>query len=372
MINIDEVKINKRLGFGVSGTTYLVKYKNKDYILKIQKILEKDTKKEFKNDIWREIDLYKFINQLPKEEQHFFTKLYSYKIYNNCDFIQERHLNLADVFKDLDNSKFCIKYLLEYKKGQTLKDFLIKHNLKEHQILSILLQICKVILILYKAGYSHNDLHPENIIIHNTNKKFFKLFNKNIPYNGYQISVIDYGLVLHKKFGIDYPFNKLLTNPEEHMFNEMYYAIFNIINNSFKYKYDCMKANKKLPWERKGFSLNKITKKIIINYPVFYKTAKAKYLKLYPNTHKTLNYIESKVNEKSEVYDLIKNKKELENVMKILNKIESEFHLYYPKKYALYSNWCSYYEYLLPKEDILNLLIINNYKDFVNYIISII
>ena len=54
-----------------------------------------------------------------------------------------------------------------------------------------------------------------------------------------------------------------------------------------------------------------------------------------------------------------------------LNKIESEFHLYFPKKYALYSNWCSYYEYLLSKDIVENLLLIDNYKDFVNYLISI-
>jgi len=61
MINIDNIKIKKKLGSGVDGTTYLAKYKNKEYTLKIQKILETDKYKNFNSRIWREIDLYKFI-----------------------------------------------------------------------------------------------------------------------------------------------------------------------------------------------------------------------------------------------------------------------------------------------------------------------
>ena len=35
MINIDNIKIKKKLGSGVDGTTYLAKYKNKEYTLKM-------------------------------------------------------------------------------------------------------------------------------------------------------------------------------------------------------------------------------------------------------------------------------------------------------------------------------------------------
>lgn len=39
MIYFNKVKTIKKLGSGMFGTTYLVKYQNKKYALKIQKIL---------------------------------------------------------------------------------------------------------------------------------------------------------------------------------------------------------------------------------------------------------------------------------------------------------------------------------------------
>ena len=65
---------------------------------------------------------------------------------------------------------------------------------------SIALQICKIIDCLYEGGYSHSDLHPGNIMINRTGTKYFELFGHTIPYNGYQLTVIDYGNVVHKKF----------------------------------------------------------------------------------------------------------------------------------------------------------------------------
>ena len=47
-----------------------------------------------------------------------------------------------------------------------------------------------------------------------------------------------------------------------------------------------------------------------------------------------------------------------------------EFHLCFPDKYTKYVKWCSYHEFLLPKDIVLNLLIINNYTDYINYLIS--
>ena len=45
MVNFDNIIIKKKLGAGMLGTTYLAEYKNKQYALKIQHILEKDKKK---------------------------------------------------------------------------------------------------------------------------------------------------------------------------------------------------------------------------------------------------------------------------------------------------------------------------------------
>ena len=49
-------------------------------------------KKSFQYELWREIDLYKYINTLNDNDIKFFTKLYDYKIYNNCKHKQKNHL----------------------------------------------------------------------------------------------------------------------------------------------------------------------------------------------------------------------------------------------------------------------------------------
>ena len=110
------------------------------------------------------------------------------------------------------------------------------------------MQICKIILILYNGGYSHGDLHLENIIINNTNKKYFDFMDKKIPFNGYQINVIDYGLSLHKKYGKYYKKTIKGCDITNYMFNEMFVATYKIINNDAKYINDCIKLKKKLPW----------------------------------------------------------------------------------------------------------------------------
>lgn len=71
MIDFDDVKILKKLGAGVFGTTYLAKYENEQYALKIQHILKKDIKKSFKSALWREIDLFKYIDKLKKVISYF-------------------------------------------------------------------------------------------------------------------------------------------------------------------------------------------------------------------------------------------------------------------------------------------------------------
>jgi len=378
MINIDNVEIIKKLGSGMFGTTYLVKYKNKQYTLKIQNILEKDKKPSFKNKLWRELDFYNFINKLNNDEQIFFAKLYAYKIYDNCNHVVERPFEISKddtFFSKYDNSNVCVKLLLEYKEGTNLHQFLLNNKLTKNQVLSILLQICKIMLILYKAGYSHNDLHPDNIIINKTTKKYFILMNKKINYYGYQISAIDYGEVLHKKFGVkptkgmfnDKLFLKDITT---HMFNHMYHYIFNIISNQLKYVDDLKKSKKKLPWESENYNMSEPFKKIILNHHDFYESTKEKYLKMYPKARKLLKIIEDNIDNKNDFYDILGKKITL--ILPILNKIEHEFHLMYPKLYEKYWKWTSYYDYLLPKEDVLNLLLIDNYKDFVNNIISII
>ena len=77
-MKIDDIRIGKKLGFGMVGTTYLAKDKdNNKYALKIEHVLPKDIKKSLASAIWREIE---FANTMGKKYPDQFMKVYDYKI----------------------------------------------------------------------------------------------------------------------------------------------------------------------------------------------------------------------------------------------------------------------------------------------------
>lgn len=133
-IDFDKITTIKKLGAGVYGTTYLVKYNNMFYALKIQHILPSDKNKSYKKEVWRELDLYYYINKLKPYESLFFTKLYDYKIYDNCKHEQIRNIKLHPQDElsirllELDKSNYCVKFLTEFKGEQTLTKFLQKNH----------------------------------------------------------------------------------------------------------------------------------------------------------------------------------------------------------------------------------------------------
>jgi hypothetical protein len=83
-------------------------------------------------------------------------------------------------------------------------------------------------------------------MINKTKKKYFIFLDKQIPYEGYQISLIDYGSVLHKKHNMKYGGvrKQFLSHPEEWLFKELFYSIINIIFGDTKLINDCI--NKKI------------------------------------------------------------------------------------------------------------------------------
>jgi serine/threonine protein kinase len=376
MVDFDKVSIGKKLGAGMFGTTYLAEYKGNKYALKIQHILEKSITKDFKSEIWREMDLYSYINKLSKDEQVFFTKLHGYHIYDNCDHKQERPFKVQgkefkEEVKQLDKSKYCVKYLLDYGGKTTLHTFLAKNKLTHKLVCSILLQICKIIYTLYLGGYSHGDLHPGNIMINSTDKKTFELLGNKISYEGYQLSAIDYGEVLHKKYKIKYdgPRKLFLSNIQSFIFDDMFYGTIEIISRNSKRIIDCKEDNKLLPWERAGGNTYELaTRQFILNHPEFYHISKHKYLKIYNGADILFEKIEKYTNKK--IHDIVKDNLHEYEFWSILNRILYEFQLFYPEKFTKYWKWCSSYEFLLPKMVVLDLLLMTNYKEYIEYLIK--
>jgi serine/threonine protein kinase len=136
-INFNNITNVKTLGTGMFGTTYLAKYNDNNYALKIQKILSNDRNKSYKKSLWRELNLYDYINNLKPPQEKFFTKLYGYEIIDDCKHKQIRPYkidlnNKKDKFamrlSKLDKSNWCVKLLTEYKGNKTLQQYLYSNT----------------------------------------------------------------------------------------------------------------------------------------------------------------------------------------------------------------------------------------------------
>lgn len=373
MINFNDIKIIKELGQGYMGTVYLCSYDNKIYTLKIQKILEKDIEKNYSSNIWRELDLYKYIDKMDREKQLFFTKLYGYKIYNNCTHTQNKSLS------SYDKSKWCVNYLLEYKGKYTLFDFLATQSKKitPKQLYSFILQIIHIIMLLHEGGYSHNDLHFENIMIKNTHRGYFMMNDKKIFYHGYQLSVIDYGSILNMKFTpISYKYKLFIENNKRWLFNELYTCILDLIYNySYSIKI-CQKLNIVIPYPK--LSNRHGLKKIFNNHNEFIINIMNKYIKLFPNGKTIFSIFKSKFfNLKMSIRNFLesdktitKNYDDIDSFYNILLRIECEFNIKYPHLYKKYFNWCNNRFLLLPENECLEILLLNNSDDLINYFLN--
>lgn len=377
MVNFDDVKILKILGAGMFGTTYLVLYNNNKYAMKIQHILPSHKNKSFTKSLWRELDLYKYINKLPPYEQIFFTKLYNFEIYDKCDHTQKRPMKhnkndkFGKILTKLDNSTWCVRQLTEYKGHTTLEKYLQKNTMTIKQTYSIILQICNIMFILYKGGYSHNDLHPGNIMINATKLQHFKIMNKRIPFCGLHLTAIDYGEVLHKKFKLkSKQSQRFVKNRKKWLYHELYGNIMWVIQNIVKYFNFCIKHKKKLPWQHKKNMYDIGTKLMIKKHSNFFNNAKNKYLEIFPKASKLINYVQNNIDNIDAIGKKIKNKQHSSDFREVLNRIIYEFSLFYPKKYAKYFGWYSTHRWLLPTQDVLDLLLINNANDFARYCIG--
>ena len=195
----DDTHTISALGSGSSGTTYLcMNYKTKKiYAMKIQKFIPND--EEYGSDVKNELTFYKFINTLPSDKQCFFTKLYSYKIYNNCKY-KNPHAPL--IFKNtwydkMAKASWCASYITEFAGENTMTQFLNKNRrvMSYKMFYSILLQILHIISILKENNFINTDIRAPNLIVAPTNKKYFTFKNRKIQHYGMQVISIDYGQV---------------------------------------------------------------------------------------------------------------------------------------------------------------------------------
>jgi serine/threonine protein kinase len=236
MINsqFPDINIISRLSNGNFGTTYLGinEITKKVYVIKTQKISGiktkvLDNKVIIPPNIQRELNIYTIIDNLKEDDQRFFNKLYKHVIHTDGEghnqISKARSLKQAEYEK----SPFYIDYLLEYAGGHTLT----RHNYVLYaELLSIILQILKIISIFGKAGIIYNDfVHLNNLMICKTDKKYFNIGGKKILHYGVQVVLIDYGLTF-------------ISNTQE----DMLLSAFNVIKLLL---FKCASWRVQMPWE---------------------------------------------------------------------------------------------------------------------------
>jgi tRNA A-37 threonylcarbamoyl transferase component Bud32 len=221
-MDINKLKIEKKLGSGMAGAVFLVsstvKNEKKEYALKIEKIAEKYINKDLKLRDWREIDFsINFANKYPEQ----FIYLYNYDIIKNCKHIQQNEepnyiehlkkipLESQKYFIEKNKSNYCIRKIYSLVNNNLYNIF---ENLTKKQLYSMIAQISYILYLMKQNGYMHNDLHTQNIGVKKTNKKYLTLLDNKIPIIDYQYKAIDFGWVLHKKY-------KLTKNEKERFEN---------------------------------------------------------------------------------------------------------------------------------------------------------
>ena len=245
--NMNNYKIIKEIGLGMMGTVYLVKDKQKNkYAMKIEKILKKQSIKSMKYDLWREIE---FSNTICKKHDKYFMKNYDNWIETNCKHKQDWNkiglkLELFDkpaqkYYQNLFDSPYCsikIYSLVEI----TLKDII--GQLNDEQYYHIFIQCLYVMYLCAKSGYLHRDWKMDNIGLIKTHAKYIHIFDKQVSTHGYQVVLLDYGAIIHKKYILSSYEKNIFANKMTDLFfmfdRYKYNMIFNFSEFENKYNVD--------------------------------------------------------------------------------------------------------------------------------------
>ena len=342
-MDFSKIKVIKKLGTGMWGTVYLIDYENKKYAMKVQKILEEEKTQNPKFPIWRELLFFNDVNKMPRDAQKFFCRLHGYKIQECGKYKHIRPKNIpensifVDKFKEMNASNICVILVMDYLGSTSLYDYL-QTSPPSKKIYTILLQICKINKIMSDMKYSHNDLHPANLMVtENT---------------GLQLVAIDYGNVTNASYGKAYS-----NDSEEYYFLDLTKSLFYVLQNRPKLEKNCRLQKKKFPYEIKKKYEEYVWEMLFQKYEKIVDAYAEKYLRLYPNLRKS--YLEFKIGSGS-------NKKK--NDMMIQLKIMNNFALDHPQEYMKVTGWCSPPEFILPKKDILEILGCKTRDDYFKFI----
>ena len=195
------ITLGKIIDKGMISTVYDCKYKNKNYIVKVEYVIKDDTVNK-NSQKQKEVEFsLKFAN---KYGEHF-MELIHYFFQEDCTIDLKWDLNNAhktwykkviNKYKSIMNEHLCL-YKVYTKMDVILNNVIDKLSIL--QIYSMLAQVSYAMNLLHKHNYIHGDLHSGNVGAMKTLKRAtVKLGSVTIPTYGYQCKLIDFGMTLHK------------------------------------------------------------------------------------------------------------------------------------------------------------------------------
>ena len=127
--------------------------------------------------------------------------------------------------------------------------------------------------------------------------------------------------------------------------------------------------NQDLPWVKDFYYFENGIKKIINEQYDFFTETKNKYVKIYPKSTVLINTLEENIN-KSTIKKIIKNHNDKTYFWKVIDRIVYELRVLHPKLHSEYFKWCFYHKCNLPKQDILDIMLLTNIDELFNYLIN--
>lgn len=348
------------IGTGMFGTTYLVEKNGKKYALKRQHIHPYSKRKNYAYPIWRELDLFKFINTLESDKQRFFTKMHGFEIYDDCKHVQHRPRNpigsnFINYLSALDKSPWCVDILMDYKGDITLANYLRENDIDIKTFLSLSYQIINIVDILFEGGYRHGDLHLGNLMVTKTkDKEFYVDGYGNAAFNGIQLVAIDYGEVMHRKFKKHYNAYYLrdwLDNKEYDFFNDMRNVIGLIIFNEARFELR-KDAGKHID----------IFVHIATKHNNYWQKTISEIAPEYFNPQSLMQLKGNLVNE----FDRLSH---IEH--EILTKVVRKFSLDYPDEYVKADGWVKYHKPILPYKTCVEFLKVYDVRELFEFLLDL-
>ena len=254
----DKIKIINKIGSGFQGETYLIQINNKELILKRQKISEDEyINNTFDNQIYREIQFYKWINKLGKNKIFFMNMIGHRKIYCEEDIILKNNF----VSDKLKNSKYCLELILDK------KDYTLNKNinlLDNADLFNGFVQCLYILDLMHKSNWIHTDTKADNIAFSDfSNESELNIKNYGKMKTSYIFSLIDYGSILKKNYTYtksDFDYNDILKVNIDY---DLYFIIeYFLLNNYELY-------NKINNWQHKTnniYNIIKLVDKKIFNH----------------------------------------------------------------------------------------------------------